>query len=173
MIIILTTKRIFLGKFATDDVDLLFQLNNDIEVMKYITPGMKMNLSEVKNKSMPRILKSYNHGPEFGIWPAYLTETNDYIGWFQYEPDYEILNAVEIGWRIKRQYWGNGYATEVAKVLVKRGLDMGKSIVARAMIDNKASIKVMKNAGLKFADEFWGDYEPHSGKPDVRYELSS
>ena len=48
---------------------------------------------------------------------------------------------------------------------------MGKLIVARAMIENKASIRVMVKAGLKFAEEFWGDYEPHSGRPDVRYEL--
>ena len=40
------------------------------------------------------------------------------------------------------------------------------------MIENLASIRVMQKAGLKFAEEFWGDYEPHSGSPDVRYELS-
>ena len=36
---------------------------------------------------------------------------------------------------------------------------------------NKASIRVMEKAGLKFAEKFWGEYEPHSDKPDVRYEL--
>ena len=50
---------------------------------------------------------------------------------------------------------------------------MGKLIVARAMIDNKASIRVMEKAGLKFAENFWGEYEPHSDKPDVRYELKT
>ena len=48
---------------------------------------------------------------------------------------------------------------------------MDKLIVARAMIDNIASIRVMEKAGLKFSEEFWGDYEPHSDRPDVRYEL--
>ena len=40
------------------------------------------------------------------------------------------------------------------------------------MIDNRASIRVMEKIGLKFVKEFWADYEPHSGTPDVLYELS-
>ena len=39
------------------------------------------------------------------------------------------------------------------------------------MIKNIASIRVMQKAGLQFVEEFWGDYEPHSESPDVRYEL--
>ena len=37
-------------------------------------------------------------------------------------------------------------------------------------IENIASIRVMENAGLKFEKEFWGDYYPHSGSPDVLYK---
>ena len=46
---------------------------------------------------------------------------------------------------------------------------MGKTIVARAMIENLASIRVMEKAGLKFG-EFWGDYDLHSGSSDVSYK---
>ena len=167
----ISTKRIQLRKFRKEQVDLLFQLNSDPEVMKYITPGKAMTFDEVKSRSMPRIMKSYSHGEEFGIFTAYLKRTENYIGWFQFEPDQDINDAVEIGWRLKREFWGLGYATEVAKALVKRGKGMDKLVVARAMIENKASIRVMEKAGLKFSEEFWGDYEPQSGRPDVRYEL--
>ena len=37
---------------------------------------------------------------------------------------------------------------------------MGRTIVARAMMENIASIRVMEKAGLKFEKEFWGDYDP-------------
>ena len=47
------------------------------------------------------------------------------------------------------------------------GIKMGKKIVVRAMIENIVSIKVMEKAGLKFEKEFWGDYDLHSGSPDV------
>ena len=49
---------------------------------------------------------------------------------------------------------------------------MGKTIVARAMVENLASIRVMEKAGLKFEKKFWGDYDPHSGSPDVLYKRS-
>ena len=164
------TERIYLKKFREGDTDLLFQLDGDADVMKYITLGVTRTMEEVIDKSMPRILQSYKERSDFGIFAAYLNDLDEYIGWFQFEQDKEFKDAIEIGWRLKKQYWGNGYATEVAIVLSEMGIEMGKSIVARAMIDNHASIRVMKKAGLKFENEFWGDYEPHSGSPDVLYK---
>ena len=99
-----------------------------------------------------------------------MINSDEYIGWFQFEKDKEFEDSIEIGWRLKKQYWGNGYATEVATVLCELGIKMGKTIVARAMIENLASIRVMEKAGLKFEKEFWGDYDPHSGSPDVLYK---
>lgn len=170
MEIILKTKRIYLRKFKSTEIDLLFQLDSDPEVMKFITLGNPRNIKEIKDVSMPRILKSYSSGDEYGIFCAQLLKNNEFIGWFQFEFD-KKSDAIEIGWRLKKNAWGNGFATEIAKALVEKGLKMNKKIFAEAMNDNTASINVMKKSGLKFVTEFWGDYEPHSGKPDVRYEL--
>ena len=117
----ISTKRIQLRKFRKEQVDLLFQLNSDPEVMKYITPGKVMTFDEVKSRSMPRIMKSYSHGEEFGIFPAYLKRTENYIGWFQFEPDQDINDAVEIGWRLKREFWGSGTQLRWQKRLLKEG----------------------------------------------------
>ena len=148
---------------------MLFQLDGDSDVMKYITLGIPRTMEEVIKKSMPRILNSYQNHSEFGIFAAYFNNSDEFIGWFQFEVDKEIDDAIEIGWRIKKQHWGNGYATEIAIVLAEKGMVMGKTIVARTMIENKASIRVMEKAGLSFEKEFWGNYEPHSGTPDVLY----
>jgi len=167
------TERIYLKRFREDDIDLLFQLDGDADVMKYITLGVARTMEEVIEKSMSRILKSYQEHSDFGIFPAYLKNSDEYIGWFQFEQDKEVKNAIEIGWRLKKKHWGNGYATEVAIALSEKGIEMGKTIVARAMIENIASIRVMEKAGLEFEKEFWGDYEPHSGNPDVLYQRQS
>ena len=159
-------------KFSKNDINLLYELDGDSDVMKYLTLGKPKTIDEVKKESMPRIVKSYTNGINYGIFPAYLKCNNTYIGWFQFEKDKHIKNAIEVGWRLKKEHWGNGYATEVGLSLVKKAEKLNKKIVARAMIDNQASIRVMKKIGLKFVKEFWGDYEPHSGTPDVLYELS-
>ena len=153
-----------------DEADLLFQLDGDADVMKYITLGIPRTMNGVIKESMPRILKSYQDKSDFGIFAAYLNNSDEYVGWFQFEIDKEFKDAIEIGWRLKKQHWGNGYATEVAIDLCETGIEMGKTIVARAMIENLASIRIMEKAGLKFEKEFWGDYEPLSGNPDVLYK---
>ena len=153
-----------------DEAELLFQLDGDPDVMKYITLGIPRIMDEIIEKSMPRILKSYQNKTDFGIFSAYLINSDKYIGWFQFEKNKEFEDSIEIGWRLKEQYWGNGCATEVATALCELGIKMGKTIVARAMIENLASIRVMEKAGLKFEKEFWGDYDPHSGSPDVLYK---
>ena len=140
--------------------------------MKYLTLSKPKTISEVKKESMPRILKSYTNGINYGIFAANLKDNNAYIGWFQFEKDKYLKDTIEVGWRLKKGHWGNGYATEVGLFLVKRAKELNKKVVARAMIDNRASIRVMEKIGLKFIEEFWGEYEPHSGTPDVRYELS-
>ena len=106
-----------------------------------------------------------------------IINTNEFIGWFLFEQDkeihpniYNIKNAIEIGWRLRKEYWGRGYATEMAIALVDKAKRMKRSVVAHTMIENQASIRVMEKAGLSFVEEFWGNYEPHSNKPDVLYK---
>ena len=172
MSLIIKTERIELKKFSKNDINLLFELDGDSDVMKYLTLGTAKTIDEVKKGSMPRILKSYTNGINYGIFPAYLKCNNTYIGWFQFEKDKHFENAIEVGWRLKKEHWNNGYATEVGLSFIKKAKELNKKVVARAMIDNKASIRVMEKIGLKFVEEFWGDYEPHAGTPDVLYELS-
>ena len=139
--------------------------------MKYITFDIPRTMDEVIEKSMPRILKSYQDKADFGVFAAYLINSEKYIGWFQFDKDKEFKDSIEIGCRLKKQYWGNCYATEVTTFLCKLGIKIGKIIVARVMIENLALIRVMEKAGMKFVKEFWGYYEPHSGSPFVIYKI--
>ena len=172
MSLIIKTERIEFKKFSKNDINLLFVLDGDSDVMRYLTLGKPKTIDEVKKESMPRILKSYTNEIHYGIFPAYLKCNNTYIGWFQFEKDKYIEDAIEVGWRLKKEHWRNGYATEVGLSLVKKAKEQNKKVVARAMKNNQASIRVMEKIGLKFVEEFWGDYKPHSGTPDVLYELS-
>ena len=79
--------------------------------------------------------------------------------------------AVEVGWRLGSQYWDKGYATEGARGLIQRAFARPevRRVVATALIDNRASIRVMEKAGLKRLREFaLLGFE----QPAVKYGLS-
>ena len=170
MSLFIKTERIYLTKFKNNDVEKIYDLDCDADVMRFITLGKPKSIDEIQQKVFPRILNSYSINNKYGIFAAYLLKTDDFIGWFQFEKDKELKNAIEIGWRLKKEYWLNGYASEVAIELVNLCMSRKKIVVARAMIDNIASIKVMEKSGLKFEKQFWGEYNPHSGTPDVLYK---
>ena len=52
--------------------------------------------------------------------------------------------------------WGNGYATEVSRALVRRGFadPAVTAIVAVALVANRASCRVLEKAGLRMVAEF-------------------
>ena len=146
----ITTRRIHLSRFRQEQVDFLFQLNGGPEEMKYITLGKQLTFEEVKSKSIPRIMQSYNYGEEFGIFSAYLNHTEHYIGWFQFEPDQEMNDAIEIGWRLKREFWGHGYATEAGRQVAHHVFfDLGiPDLTALIHPLNAASARVAEKVGL-------------------------
>ena len=59
-------------------------------------------------------------------------------------------DEVEVGYSFHPEYWGRGYATEIARTLVRLGFEqIGlESIVALTMVTNDASKRVLRKAGL-------------------------
>ena len=146
---ILETDRLRLRPVNIDDIDLLVDLDSDPEVMKYITDG-KPQTKEHYEKAVPALFRYMEKNSGLGLWVAYLKGTNEFIGWYilKHLPD---DGEVEVGFRIKKKFWGNGYSTEAGKALVKHGFEtLGlKKIAAIVRPDNFASQAVIKKIGLK------------------------
>src|SRR5690625_2893239 len=71
----------------------------------------------------------------------------------------------ELAYWVGKAYWGNGYATEAAAEIVRHSfedLNLNR-VCARAMSKNPASVKVMKNIGMKKK----GDHKQYMIKIDV------
>ena len=100
MSLIIKTKRIILQRFSKNDIYLIFELDGDSDVMKYITLGKPKTIHEVKTKSMPKILKSYDNDINDGIFAAYLKYNNKYIGWFQFDKEKHIEKAIEVNVKV-------------------------------------------------------------------------
>ena len=74
-----------------------------------------------------------------------------YTGIMPSPPDHPLGPHVEIGWRLKRSVWGNGYATEAATAALRDGFTrLGLSeILSYTAPDNQRSQAVMTRLRLQ------------------------
>jgi RimJ/RimL family protein N-acetyltransferase len=154
--ILLETGRLRLRRFGPDDADLLVALDADPEVMRYITYGQPTPRSAYVETYLPRWLAIYESQPGRGYFAAERRDTGEFLGWFHLRDDRIEPRYVELGYRLKRSAWGQGYATEGSRALLAHGFDrLGcERISARTLLGNRASQRVMEKCGLRRAGEF-------------------
>src|SRR5215204_5453938 len=105
----LTTERLVLRRFTTDDVDNLAALDADPEVIHFITGGRATPLitggratprEEIQNDVLPAFLRYYERYAGFGFWAALERSTGAFLGWFHFRPRADSPpNEVELGYR--------------------------------------------------------------------------
>jgi RimJ/RimL family protein N-acetyltransferase len=146
----------YLRELGQDDVELLFQLDSDPEVMRYISKGVPTPRAMFEAVYLPRMMAWQNQTPPRGFWAAHLRESDEFIGWFHLRPDKISPEEMELGYRLKRTVWGRGLATEGSRALLRRAFgEWGyPKVSARTLAANLASRRVMEKAGLFFECEF-------------------
>ncbi len=156
MHILLETERLRLRRFTAADVDLLVALDADPQVMRYITYGKPTPREAYVKTYLPRWFAIYAAQPGFGYFAAERRDTGDFLGWFHLRDDRIEPEYVELGYRLKRAAWGQGYATEGARALLAHGLaGLGiERISSRTLLGNRASQRVMEKCGLRRVGEF-------------------
>jgi RimJ/RimL family protein N-acetyltransferase len=151
MHIILETPRLAMRQFTEDDVDNLFDLNGDPEVMQYLTGGGPTPREEIRDQVIPFHLGVYDRLDRLGTWAAESTATGEFLGWFHFRPgpDGDITN-IDLGYRLRRSTWNKGYATEGSRALISMGFTgLGvERVFAHTMTVNTASRRVMEKCGL-------------------------
>jgi RimJ/RimL family protein N-acetyltransferase len=154
--ILLETERMYLRQFSAEDAPLLFELDADPEVMRFITKGHPTPLARIQNEFIPRFLDYYRQSPPRGFWAAHLRSTGEFIGWFHLRPDKFSPEEMELGYRLKRNAWSCGLATEGSRALIRKAFEEWgyEKVSARTMAINLASRRVMEKAGLTFECEF-------------------
>jgi RimJ/RimL family protein N-acetyltransferase len=157
MNVFLETERLLLRRFTHDDVDNLYNLDRDPEVMRYITGGATTPREEVEHVDLPAFMSYYDRFDGYGFWAAIDKSTNQFLGWFHLRPqEGDSVDQPELGYRLRREVWGMGYGTEGARALIRKGFtDLGaERVVAMAFRDNLASRRVMEKSGMALARSF-------------------
>ncbi|MGO4376334.1 GNAT family N-acetyltransferase, partial [Paenibacillus sp. MCAF20] len=130
-------------------------MNEDEEVMEYFPNTL--NVEETK-AFYDRILdefKEFGFGG-FGLYAVEEKDTNRFIGFHRAAFEADFTPCVEIGWRLNKEAWGKGYASEGARACLLYGLDsLGFDEVFSFTADiNEPSKKVMKKLSLSFVKTF-------------------
>lgn len=148
---LLETERVTLRRFTEADADHLVDLDGDPDVMRYLSGGVPTPPAAIENAILPAFLASYKHGDGYGVWAAIERSGGDFLGWFSFRPlEGADPGEAALGYRLRKAVWGRGYATEVARALIRKGFtELGVlRVVATTYQDNAASRRVMEKVGM-------------------------
>lgn len=177
MDVFLETDRLVLRRFTPDDVDHLVELDSDPEVMRFLTGGRPTHRDVIETEVLSRLLRYHQRSNRYGRWAAVEKSTGGFLGWFHFQPTADgPADEPELGYRVRRSAWGQGYATEGSRALIRRGFtELGtRRVFAHTMAVNAASRRVMEKAGLVFVRTFhlpWDDPIPGTEHGEVEYAL--
>lgn len=172
----LATARIWLRRWREDDRESFARMNADPEVMRYFPALLTRTESDALIDKFNRHFDA--HG--FGLWALEIpgvTSFAGFVGLKAVDFDAPFCPAVEIGWRLQRAVWGQGYATEAAEAVLAHAFDdlHLDDIVSFTTRENMRSRAVMERIGM-VRDEA-GDFDHpllpqgHRQRPHVLYRI--
>lgn len=151
MAIFLETQRLIIRTPELTDMDNLYALQTDPEVMRYIGNGVRSH-EEVKLSLERSIQHQEKHG--FSLGSVYEKETGAfvgragliYLGLDDTQPD------IEVAYGLMKAAWNKGYATELAQALIDWGfkhLNINK-LVAVINPKNTGSRHVLEKVNMHY-----------------------
>lgn len=156
MDLLLETKHLRLRRFTIADTDLLFALDNDSEVMRYINGGTLTPRHAIEQEILPSFMQHDPVRPGFGFWAAEDKESGAFMGWFCIRPLPKNPHHAALGYRLVRATWGQGLATEGVRALIRKGFSelALERVVATTYEHNIASRRVMEKVGMSLVRRF-------------------
>ena len=148
-VIEIETDRLRLRQWKKEDFPGFAELNADVEVMKYYPDIM----SELDSNDMAQRFEASLARRGWGYWVVEKPGEEKFMGFVGLnEPDYDlpVSPCVEIGWRLARKYWKQGFASEAANAVLKQAFEnFGfTEIYSFTSVLNKKSQAVMERIGM-------------------------
>ena len=147
------TDRLTLRKITIDDIDNIFQLDSNPDVMKYVgVPPVKEKKESAK--MVENIINQYEKNGT-GRLAVIEKETSQFIGWngikLLTDEVNGFKNVYELGYRFLPEFWGKGYATESALACLDLGFNHlnAEKIYAYADISNESSNHILTKLGFE------------------------
>ena len=157
----LETPRLWMREFTEEDAALIFELDSDPEVHRFLGNQPLKDMDEAHE--VIGLIRNQYVTRGMGRWATFRKDNNEFIGWSGFKLNTEELNGFnqfyDLGYRLKKKHWGQGYASECAKHLLAWGIQQfgQERIYAMTHRENEASRKVLIKSGFTERDIFLHD----------------
>lgn len=151
----LETPRLIIRPWKMSDLEPFAQLNADSDVMRYFPAP----LTKVESDALAERIQSFISIYGWGFWAVELKQNQKFIGFtgLLYQPEqFDFSPCTEIGWRLAKEYWHKGYATEAAKACLDfafQRLEINE-VIAITATTNRPSEQVMQRLGMCYVKNF-------------------
>lgn len=158
------TSRLILRKIQDSDVQGMYALDSDPDVHHYL--GRKPIHTIEEAQGVIDYIRRQYHDDGIGRWAMILKNEGKFVGWAGLKYEREVrhdMHYYDLGYRLLKKYWGQGFATEAARASLKYGFENMKLpvIYAGAHVDNSGSNKVLRKVGMSFVETFEFDGADH------------
>lgn len=146
----LESNRLLLEEVSWADVMDIHVLHSFHEVAEYNTLEVPESVEETK-KAIEHWVEAKGTEPrKYFLWKIVLKRTGVFIGIAGITLSLDRFLIGEIFYKLMPSFWGKGFATEVAKTLIKSGFEEFRlhRIEAGVATENKASIRVLEKSGM-------------------------
>lgn len=165
---IFETERLLVRPRTLADTDACLDMDRDPEVIRYVSGPWS---DPPAHRAFIEKRTSGPWSPGMGYWTVLLREdASTFVGWVLLIPVDAVGPEIEIGWRLRRRFWGKGLATEAARPVLAHAFEILRldEVMAEIASENIGSLKVAEKLGLKRR----AVVEP-KGEPAIRYSLKS
>ncbi len=146
---IFESERLCFRLWNENDKKIFGDMNADPAVMKYF-PKV---LNEEESGRFYEIIRDGLNKNKYGLWAVELKTGGRFIGFIGFNNTTfksDFTPCIEIGWRLKKEFWGRGYASEGGKAALEYGINkLGfEEVYSFTSKINGRSEKVMRRIGM-------------------------
>ena len=147
----LQTERLLLRPRREAEVEAYVAMDSDPEVRRHLPPDFRDNFDADTYRRILPSRMAVDFGKCLGHWSLWLKREPDvFVGTALLIPVEGRGPDVEIGWRLPKRFWGQGYASEAARAVLQHAPDVigARDLVALIHPDNVGSIGVARKIGF-------------------------
>ena len=143
------TERLILRRWQSRDHAPFLAMGNDPEVMRYLGPPQTAADVDAAIARQDALFDAHGHG----FWALERRDDGAFLGFcgIKFGPEgTPVAGQPEIGWRLRRDAWGHGYAREAAQASLDWGWAHGgfDHVIAITVLANARSWGLMERLGM-------------------------